>query len=104
MSLKKILIIDDDPDTVSYIEKCIHPEFLVSKAYNGRDGIARVMNGDIDLILLDIIMSKMDGVEFCDAPKALGADIVFKIQPPTAEEIGKMKKSWQLTTAPMKAG
>lgn len=58
-----ILLVDDDVELTSLLEDILTFEgFTVSQANNGLEGLEAV-NGDIDLILLDIMMPKMNGME-----------------------------------------
>jgi len=63
--MKKILIIDDEPDIVEVIKVALQEEgFETSSALNGKDGLKKVEEFEPDLIVLDIIMEKMDGMTF----------------------------------------
>ncbi len=58
-----ILLVDDDIELTELLSDILTLEgFQVSQAYNGEQGLAAV-NSDIDLILLDIMMPKMNGME-----------------------------------------
>src|SRR5258708_10270275 len=62
---KKILLIDDD----TYTRELYH-DLLVNEGYdviavsNGEQGLVEAVNGGFNLILLDVIMPKMDGLSF----------------------------------------
>jgi len=63
---QKILIIDDEPDILELIEYNLKKEgYQVYLAPNGQDGIALAKKVHPDLIILDIMMPKMDGIEAC---------------------------------------
>lgn len=58
-----ILIIDDDTELTSLLSEVLTFEgFTVSLAHNGQDGLEAI-NHDIDLILLDVMMPKMNGMD-----------------------------------------
>ncbi len=64
MAKKTILVVDDEQDLLDLIEYNLKKEgFNVLKAENGEEGIAVAKEGRPDLILLDIMMPKMDGLE-----------------------------------------
>lgn len=64
MAKKTILIVDDEQDLLDLIEYNLKKEgFNVLTAENGEEGIAVAKEGRPDLILLDIMMPKMDGLE-----------------------------------------
>jgi|SRR3989344_3179674 len=63
--MKKILLIDDDMTFVAMIKAALDPEkYSVTSAGNGIEGLERMEESKPDLILLDIMMPKMDGMEF----------------------------------------
>jgi two-component system alkaline phosphatase synthesis response regulator PhoP len=62
----KILLVDDEPDILEILEFNLRKEgFEVATAGNGEDGLARAREFRPDLIVLDIMMPVMDGVEVC---------------------------------------
>ncbi len=61
---KKVLIIDDDPDFVAMTKELLsHGGYEVYTAGSGDEGLGKVRNIALDLILLDIIMPEKDGLE-----------------------------------------
>jgi two-component system alkaline phosphatase synthesis response regulator PhoP len=61
-----ILIVDDEPDILEFVSYNLKKEgFKVQTADNGIHGLEAVEKDPPDLILLDIMMPEMDGVEFC---------------------------------------
>lgn len=67
MSKQTILVVDDEQDLLDLIEYNLRQEgFDVLKAENGRDGIQMAKEHMPDLVLLDIMMPQMDGIEVCD--------------------------------------
>ncbi|AGL02327.1 response regulator transcription factor [Desulfoscipio gibsoniae] len=64
--LKRILIIDDEPEMVELIEKYLKREgFQVITGNTGREAIRLAKSQKPDLIILDLIMPEMDGLEAC---------------------------------------
>ena len=60
---KKILIVEDDHPLRNAIkDKLSKEDFEILEAKNGTDGLATALEQQPDLILLDIIMPKMDGM------------------------------------------
>jgi len=64
VSKQTILVVDDETDLLDLIEYNLHKEgFNVLKAEDGEEGIKVAKEHRPDLILLDIMMPKMDGLE-----------------------------------------
>jgi two-component system alkaline phosphatase synthesis response regulator PhoP len=62
----KILIVDDEPDILELIEYNLKKEgYQVYSASNGQEGVNEAKKVLPDLIILDIMMPKMDGIEAC---------------------------------------
>lgn len=66
MSNAKILIVDDEPDIIEFLQYNLKKEgFEVYSANNGEEGLEQAEKHKPDLIILDIMMPMMDGVEVC---------------------------------------
>lgn len=62
----KILIVDDDRDILEFVSYNLKKEgFEVYKAENGKIGLELAIKEIPDLILLDVMMPEMDGIETC---------------------------------------
>lgn len=62
----KILIADDDYDIVGLIAETLEDEgFQPVVAYNGKEALEKATDPSLSLILLDIMMPEMDGLEVC---------------------------------------
>lgn len=58
-----VLICDDDKDIVSALKIYLTSEgYRTVEAYNGEEAIQAVREGNIDLILMDVMMPKLDGI------------------------------------------
>ena len=58
-----ILVCDDDKDIVDAIEIYLAPEgYHILKAYDGIQAIQMIKNNDIQLLILDVMMPRMDGL------------------------------------------
>ncbi|MCK5026872.1 MAG: response regulator [Candidatus Pacebacteria bacterium] len=66
--MKKILVIDDDKIFIKIFRDSIYKDhkniYEVESAGNGEEGLAKIEVSRPDLIVLDIKMPKMDGIEF----------------------------------------
>lgn len=67
-SLPKILLVDDEPDILEFLKYNIEKEgFIVYTANNGKEGVTQALKHIPQLILLDVMMPGMDGIETCQA-------------------------------------
>jgi two-component system alkaline phosphatase synthesis response regulator PhoP len=81
-TLPKILLVDDEPDILEFLKYSIEKEdFVVYTASNGKEGVAEALKHQPQLILLDVMMPGMDGIETCQAlresPKLKDTVIAF---------------------------
>jgi two-component system alkaline phosphatase synthesis response regulator PhoP len=64
----KILVVDDEPDILEFLQYNLEKEgYRVFTASDGEEGLAKAREEQPHLIILDIMMPKMDGVEVCRA-------------------------------------
>ncbi|PLX33470.1 MAG: DNA-binding response regulator, partial [Clostridiales bacterium] len=58
-----ILVVDDDREIAGAIEKLLECEgFQVQKAYDGKEALEALVSGGIQLILMDVMMPRLDGL------------------------------------------
>lgn len=71
MAVKKILVADDSPTMlrilVNTLEKAGYPNIVT--ACNGKEGLLKLMEGGVDLILSDWNMPEMTGIDFLKSVK-----------------------------------
>ena len=64
--MSKILIVEDEPDIVELLAYNLHQEgFETTTAFNGEDALRHVNTRPPDLILLDLLLPGVDGLEIC---------------------------------------
>jgi len=78
---KTILVCDDEKDIVDVLSYNLTKEgFNVITAYNGQEALQKI-TPEIDLILLDVMMPQLDGIEVCkrlrENPKTRDISIIF---------------------------
>ncbi len=78
--MSKILVIEDEAAIRRVLIKIISEEsdsYVVEEAENGLEGIEKFKDNDYDLVLCDIKMPKMDGVEVLEKAKKIKPEIPF---------------------------
>ncbi len=79
---KKILIIEDDKDIIDLLKHYLEKEnFVLNEASDGFSGLKKAKAEDFDLIILDIMLPEMDGLEVCrelrSDPKTASVPIIM---------------------------
>jgi len=65
-SPKKILVVDDDRIVTTMLKEVLSTQgYTVSTAYDGLDAMVQVRKNPPDLIVLDIMMSEINGYDVC---------------------------------------
>jgi DNA-binding response OmpR family regulator len=64
-SKPSVLIIDDNEDIRSYVHTLLHTDYTVIEAADGSEGIRKAMKYVPDLIISDVMMPGIDGIECC---------------------------------------
>ena len=63
---RKILIVDDEPLIVKGLRFSLEQDgYMIDAAYDGEEALAKTKEGEFDLILLDVMLPKMDGMQVC---------------------------------------
>lgn len=66
MTMKKILIADDEPDILEFLKyNLVREGFSVFTACNGIETIEKAKKINPDLVILDVMMPELDGIETC---------------------------------------
>jgi DNA-binding response OmpR family regulator len=62
--MKTILVVDDDKEIANLVSVYLHNEgFKIIQRHNGRDALTTLAEEDVDLIVLDVMMPGIDGME-----------------------------------------
>jgi two-component system alkaline phosphatase synthesis response regulator PhoP len=70
--LPKVLIVDDEPDILEFVSYNLNKEgFQVVSASNGQEALEVAKREKPQLVLLDVMMPAMDGIETCDKMRAM---------------------------------
>jgi DNA-binding response OmpR family regulator len=61
-----VLVVDDEPAMRDMLQRLLERDgYAVECAADGAAGLARLNAGDVDLVLLDLMLPEIDGLEFC---------------------------------------
>lgn len=67
-----ILVIEDEEALSEFIVlELMHEGYNVTKAFNGRDGLELALERNYDVVLLDLMLPKLNGIEVCRRLKAV---------------------------------
>ena len=89
--MPKILIIEDEPNMVLGIRDSLEYEgFEVSAAGDGEEGLRRAIAEKPDLILLDVMLPVMSGLDVCRALRNKGIEIPVIMLTARSQEIDKV--------------
>ena len=64
-----VLIVEDDQDMHRFIVNCLQSEFHIYRAYNGKEGFNLAIKHNPDVIVSDVMMENMNGIELCSKIK-----------------------------------
>jgi two-component system alkaline phosphatase synthesis response regulator PhoP len=68
----KILLVDDEPDILEIVGYNLSQEgYQISTASNGKEAVAKAKSVLPDLIIMDVMMPEMDGIEACEIIRKL---------------------------------
>lgn len=86
----KILVVDDEELIRDVIkEYLVLEDFEVFEASNGKEALEKFQNNQMDLVIMDIMMPKMDGYTACKEIKQI-KDVPFIMLSARAEEYDKL--------------
>jgi len=70
---RHILVVEDDPSITLGLQMNLEAEgYEVSIAVDGEDGLARAVSSNVDLVILDVMLPKMNGLEVVKAIRSQG--------------------------------
>lgn len=89
--MKKVLIIEDDPDIIDLV--ALHLEDMdcqAQKVMNGTDGLALALEGNFDLVILDLMLPGLDGIAICQRMRAMEIHTPVLMLTARSEEFDKV--------------
>lgn len=84
---RTILIVDDTPDNITLLSSLLKDKYHTKVAINGATALQIVASSKVDLILLDIMMPDVDGIETCRRLKADPASAAIPVVFLTAKSL-----------------
>jgi DNA-binding response OmpR family regulator len=89
--MPRILVIEDEPDMQFILTDNLRAEgYQVEAVARGREGIAQALSGNFELILLDLMLPDINGIEVCKAIRAQDRDTPIVVLTAKGEEIDKV--------------
>jgi len=70
MNERRIVVVDDNPDILSFIKMNLRDQYEIITASNGTEGLERIIAACPDLAICDVMMPDLDGFELCRRIKA----------------------------------
>jgi signal transduction histidine kinase/ligand-binding sensor domain-containing protein/CheY-like chemotaxis protein/AraC-like DNA-binding protein len=67
--LPVLLVVEDNHDISNYIKESFAADFDVAIAYDGKEGLNKALQLTPDIIVSDVMMPEMDGIELCNKLK-----------------------------------
>lgn len=89
--MNKVLVIEDDPEIVDLLE--IHLKDLsceLIKSYTGEDGLKALKSNTLDLVILDVMLPGIDGIEVCRRIRSEQNNVPVLMLTAKSEEIDKV--------------
>jgi DNA-binding response OmpR family regulator len=78
--MRKILLIEDEKNLARFIElELLHEGFSVAVEYDGRTGLEKALGEEWDLILLDLMLPGLNGIEICRRIRNVSNTLVIMI-------------------------
>ena len=71
-----ILVIEDEPRVAELLKRGLEEQhYLVELAIDGQQGKTRALDGSFDLIIMDIVLPGINGIELCRQIRSVNQDI-----------------------------
>lgn len=89
--MKNILLVEDDPEITKLLQ--LHykePNYQLTATASGKDGLDKALAGNFDLIILDLTLPDMDGMEVCRGIRDHKVSSAILMLTSKSEEIDKV--------------
>jgi DNA-binding response OmpR family regulator len=89
--LVKVLIIEDEPNMVLGLkDSCEYEGYEVSVARDGKEGLQKALTEKVDIILLDVMLPVMSGIDVCRSLRTRGIETPILMLTARSQEIDKV--------------
>jgi DNA-binding response OmpR family regulator len=89
--LAKVLIIEDEPNMVLGLkDSCEYEGYEVAVARNGKEGLEKALTEKPDIILLDVMLPLMSGIDVCRTLRTRGIETPILMLTARSQEIDKV--------------
>lgn len=73
--MKRILVVDDEPPMLKVLQELLSDEYEVSLAMNGQEAKNLLAAEKFDLIITDLVMPEMNGIDLITSMQKISPDI-----------------------------
>jgi len=105
---KRALVVDDDFFFGEFLGELLEKRgYQVTKAHDGKEGLLELENGPFDIIFTDLIMPKIDGIQFIKIARRKFQDVPFQIIAISGsiveqmDELGDAEVDWFIAKGPL---
>jgi len=89
--MQQILVVEDDPDIGQLVEMHLTESgYKVDRAMDGQTGLEKALDGDYSLVILDVMLPRMDGLEVCKHIRAEKKSLPILMLTSRSEEFDKV--------------
>ena len=89
--MKNVLLVEDDPEITKLLQlHYTEPGYQLTATNNGKDGLLKGLSGNFDLIILDLTLPDMDGMEICRQLREKKVSSAILMLTSKSEEIDKV--------------
>ena len=87
----KVLIIEDEPNMIVGLkDSCEYEGYEVSVARNGKEGLEKASTEKVDIILLDVMLPLMSGIDVCRTLRTRGIETPIVMLTARGQEMDKV--------------
>lgn len=91
LSGKRVLVVEDDKNVCEVIKATLQMQHMqVDLAHNGYEGQEKALQGNYDLVILDIMLPRRDGLEVCKNLRVEGFDMPVLMLTARVSEVDKV--------------